>query len=299
MRDRRTLGGITVAIVVALGCLLARLPAGEARGGAGAPPPSHPNPSDPNQVLGAQLFDQCVHWVARGGPGLAATTDFHVAVIAGFERDAARPMRLWWKSPDKYREELVTEGRTTTKLLDGASLWILHPEGRVQRMHGTSEGAAAIAQLREDRQRMADLARFITLGSLRGPGVTFTFAGEKEGSGAYAGTWLEVTRAAPGVGAMHFWLAYSRSATGSYLATWPGIVRIDGDERTRLPTEDYVLRGWVDGRPGAYRYPREIEAFARYPGAPPARFLKATVQDLRINAGIPDASFRPPVPAAR
>jgi hypothetical protein len=271
---------------------------GEAHGGAAVP-------QDPNRVLGSALFEQCIRWVARGHEGMTATRDFHIRVLAELELEGARhqgPMSLWWKAPDKYRVELTTGGRTTTKILNGPFLWIVHPDGHVQRMHGTSEGAAAIKQLGEDRDRMSDLARFITLRSLKGPGVAFTFEGEKHGNGLYAGNWLKVTRSAPGLGTMHFWLAYTKDAAGRYLASWPGIVRIDGDPRQRIPTEDYILRDWAQspaGQPESYRYPRSIQALSLEPGQAPVRFLKARVQDIRINGGISDLKFRPPLPRGR
>ncbi|MDA1194280.1 MAG: hypothetical protein O2894_03780 [Planctomycetota bacterium] len=258
-------------------------------------------PAQANLVLGEQLFDQCVRWVARGGRGVTRTTDFHIAVTAELDLDAARhrgPMRLWWQAPDKYRQELTTNERATTKILNGDFMWIVHPEGRVQRMHGTSEGAGAIRQVKEDRERMADLAQFITLQSLKGPGVTFEFVGEKTGTGSYAGNWVKITRRAPGAAVMHFWLAYDRDAQGAYLAKWPGIVRVDGDARQKVPAEDFILGSWADspaGQPHSFRYPRTIEAYSRLGTEAPVRFLKATVDGIQLNTGIEAALFRPPL----
>lgn len=276
--------------------------AAEARGGAARPQPKDAQPNAANLRLGAQIFDQCVRWVANRTAGIAQTTDFHIAVTAELDLDNARhrgPMRLWWKAPDKYRQEMTTGGRTTTKILNGDFMWIVHPSARVQRMHGTSEGAGAIRQLKEDRARMADLAQFITLRSLKGPGVTFEFAGERSGTGSYAGRWLKLTRRAPGAAVMHFWIAYTKDPEGRYLAQWPGIVRIDGDARRRIPTEDFILRDWTaapPGQPHTYMHPRSIEAYSRLAGEAPVRFLKATVNDIRINTRIPDENFKPPVP---
>lgn len=278
----------------------------EARGGAAAPPPpGNPVPrGNANLALGAQLFDQCVKWVARGGPGVRRTLDFYIGLTAELDLDTTRhrgPMRLWWKAPDKYRQSLTTRGKATSKILNSDFMWIIHPDNRVQRMHGTPEGAGAVRQLKEDRERMADLAQFITLQSLRGPGVTFEFGGEKSGSGNYAGKWVKITRRAPGATLMHFWLAYEKNARGSYLATWPGIIRVEGDARKGIPTEDFILKSWADSAPNtatqrgpAFRYPREIEAFSISPGKPSLRFLKAKVNTIRINSGIPDTQFKPP-----
>lgn len=274
----------------------AALAPAEARGGGAAP-----QPANTNQRVGAQIFEQCVRWVAAGGRGITQTTDFHIGVTAELDLDSARhrgPMRLWWKSPDKYRQELTTSNRTTTKILNGDFMWIVHPSARVQRMHGTSEGAGAIRQLKEDRARMADLAQFITLRSLQGPGVVFTYRGETTGTGSYAGRWLKITRQARGAAPMHFWIAYTKDAQGRYVAQYPGIVRIDGDPSKRIPTEDFILRDWARspaGQPQTYMYPRSIEAFSQVGRERPVRFLKATVNSIQINAGIGDERFKPPV----
>ena len=301
----RILRRAPVALVVAAFLSLPLLPGSlgapalqhaEARGGNAVPPPV-----SANQRLGAQIFEQCVRWVAAGGRGITQTTDFHIGVTAELDLDSARhrgPMALWWKSPDKYRQELTTGQRTTTKILNGEFMWIVHPSARVQRMHGTSEGAGAIRQLKEDRARMADLAQFITLRSLQGPNVVFDFVGERTGSGSYAGRWLKITRRARGAATMHFWIAYTKDAQGAYVAQYPGVVRIDGDAARRIPTEDFILRDWVrspQGQPQAYMYPRSIEAFSQVARERPVRFLKATVNSIRINAGIRDDLFKPPV----
>jgi outer membrane lipoprotein-sorting protein len=299
-RRRSLLRGLLLASACAAAALtLPSSPPAEARGGAPAPV------ADPNAALGAQLFEQCIQWVAQGAGGIARTTDFQIQLMAEMELESTRhrgPMRLFWASPDKYRQELTTRGQTTTKILNGDFMWIVHPDRRVQRMHGTPEGARAVQQLKEDRDRMSDLAQFITLESLKGPGVQFLFAGEKRGSGSFAGDWLKVTRVAPGATTMHFWLAYDRDARGGYMAKWPGIVRIDGDVRQNMPTEDFILSSWAESppnQPRRFRYPRAIEAYSRSPGQPPIRFLKADVQDIRINTGIPDGWFSPPVAGGR
>lgn len=294
-RFRRTHVRLVRTALLTLAILLApaRTP-GEARGGA-APG------ADPNAVLGAQLFEQCIRWVARGQAGVAQTRDFFIHVTAELDLETTRhrgPMRIWWKAPDKYRQELTTGGRTTTKILNGNMAWIVHPNRRIDRMHTRPEGAATVAQLKDDRARMGDLAQFITLSSLKGQGVVFTFAGEKKGSGSFAGDWLKITRTAPGAARMHLWLAYQRDTQGRYIASYPGIIRVDGDPRQNIPTEDFVLRSWTDSAPGqsrAFRYPRTIEAYSRSPGRQAVRFLKADVNEIKINVQIPDSRFAPPM----
>jgi outer membrane lipoprotein-sorting protein len=287
------------ASALAAVCLTAPAPS-EARGGGATNPPPAPVAGNPNQALGGQLFDQCVRWVSRGGAGVTRTTDFFIGLTAELDLDTTRhrgPMRLWWKAPDKFRQALTTGGQTTTKILNSDFMWIIHPNNSVQRMHGTPEGANAVRQLKDDRERMADLAQFITLRSLQGPGVTFDFNGEKAGSGSYAGQWVKITRRAPGATLMHFWLAYQKDDRGAYMATYPGIIRVEGDAQKGIPTEDFILKSWVDSQAGngpAFRYPRELEAYSISPGKPSLRFLKATVNSIRINGGIPDTEFKPP-----
>ncbi len=279
---------------------LALCPAAGARGTDAPPPPGGPAPApaDPGEAL----FDQCIRFVAGGTQGIEQTRDFFVSLTAELDDGTTRhrgPMRLWWAAPDRFRQELTTGGQATTKILNGDFMWVVQPTGAVQRMHGTSEGARAIAQLKEDRERLGDLAQFITLRSLKGQGVRFVFERYTKGDRAYEGEWAKVVRHAPGSARMTFWLAYTRDAQGQVTATWPGIVRVDGDPAQGLPTEDYILRDWADGTaPGGarFRYPRSISAW-QLPlrdGEQPMNFLRAAVHEVRINQGLAAELFAPP-----
>lgn len=267
---------------------------------AGGPPAGPAAPAQPDP--GEALFDQCIRYVAGGTQGIDQTRDFFVALTAEIDDGTTRhqgPMRLWWAAPDRFRQELTTGGKATTKILSGDFMWVVQPTGVVQRMHGTSEGARAIAQLKDDRERLGDLAQFITLRSLKGQGVRFEFDRYTEGNGAYAGQWAKVSRVAPGSARMTFWLAYTRDAQGNVQATWPGIVRVDGDAAQGLPTEDYILRDWAEGAASGdvrFRYPRSISAWQlpMRQGETAMNFLRATVQEVRINQGIPAQQFAPP-----
>ena len=285
---------------LAAACLLfagpgATPPLAEAAGSGAAAPARRADPLK----TGKQLFDQCVSWVAMGGRGITHTTDFYIHIIAELDLDNMThrgPMRLWWQRPARYRQELTIGRQVTSKILDGDRLWIRSPNGRVSRMHGTAEGVKAIRQLKEDRDRLGDLAQFITLQSLAGGGATFRYLGATRGTGTYAGNWLKLRRDAPNSAPMLFWIAYQRNAQGRVTATWPGIVRVEGDPRRGIPTEDYLLKGWVNpGRGGQqqFRYPRQIDAYSVLPGRQPVRFLRANVQDMKINAGIDPSRFRP------
>jgi hypothetical protein len=299
----RVLGGLlTVSLLILLG---SQTPT---HGEGGAEP--RPAPADPRAETGARLFDECVKWVGQGTGGIQRAKDFYVKLEAELDLDQARhkgPMRVWWATNDHFRWEVTTAGRTTTKILNVRrdrnppmpQMWILEADGRVRRMHGTQEGATAIPQLQEDASRLGDLAQFITLRELKGPNVRFLFDGLKKGNGTYAGEWAKVTRVAPGATNISFWLAYRKDAEGVPHASWPGIVRVAGDAREKIPTEDYILRDWrksPKGQPRGFNYPRSIEAYSFVPGTgqSPARFLKATVQDIKINAGIDESRFSPP-----
>ena len=287
---------LALAALVTLLCTsLAAPPTAEARSGSAAPPAAV------NPAMGEMLFDQCVQWVSMNGQGIVQTNDFYIDLLAELDLDTSThrgPMRIWWQAPDKYRQELTANRRTTTKILNGDRMWIVQPTGQSQRMHGTAAGVGAIRQLKDDRERLGDLAQFMTLRGLKGPGVRFTFVGPTRGSGTYAGNWLKITRHAQGGARIHFWLAHTRNAQGQYRATYPGIVRIDGDPARNLPTEDYILKNWVAPRassPRALRYPSVIEAYSIQRGRAPLRFLRATVRDIKINSGIDASRFRPPM----
>jgi len=303
-----------VACVALVGAVLTLTSGGVcyARGAGGTDRPV----ANPNHVLGAKLFDQCIRWVAKGSSGVGKARDFYVKLDAELELESTRhkgPMRIWWKGNDKYRQELTTSGRTTTKILNinrtlkppMSYMWIIQPTGRVRRMHGTPEGARAIAQLRDDATRLGDLAQFITLEELKGPRVIFEYEGTTRGTGTFSskaspsGLWAKVVRKMPGNANIRFWMAFSKDAAGNMTAMWPGVVKVDGSAKEKYPDEYYILKQWRDSppeRPRAMRYPRKIEAYSTMPGSgqQPAPFLKADVLDIKINMGIDASLFMPP-----
>ncbi len=291
--------------VLLAGLLLSPAAPLEARGSA-AQPARPAKISDP--VLGQKLFDDCIRWVsANSQSGIQSVQDFYVKLDAELDLDTARhkgPMRVWWKTNDNFRWELTG---ISTKILQvnrqsnppRPRMWIIQ-RGQVKRMHGTPDGAKAIPQLQEDAGRLGDLAQFITLRELKGQGVTFTYEGPTDGTAntIYAGKWLEVVRRVAGAGNITFYLSYARDQAGNLTASWPGIIRVDG-VAGRYPTEDYILRDWTNspaGQPRSFRFPKQIAAYSFMPGAgkAPVRFLRATVQDIKINAGIDATRFQPP-----
>jgi len=266
-----------------------------AGGGAAAQPAAAP--AQDAAQLGAMYFDQAIHYVARGQQGIPTVRDFYVKLDAKLVLDNAQSegqMRVWWQTPDRYRQELTTNRATTTKVILGNSGWMQTPNGQVRSLGRSREGQSTLAQLREDRSRLADVASFLTLQTLKGPGVVFLFDQFRKGTGNYAGNWIKIIRKAPGKADITFWIAWTRDAnTGQVVATWPGIIRVDGDPSKGIPTEDFILREWdaPQSQQRTFRYPRKIEAFSllmdpQTRRTVPARFLWAIVDDIKINAGV-------------
>jgi hypothetical protein len=294
---RRSLRAAFVGLA-ALIALTGPAPRPAAAEGGDAVPPGQPAPD-----IGAKLFDDAINYVARGQGGIPQVTDFYVKLDARLDLDNQRhegPMRLWFQAPLMYRQELTLNRATTTKILNQDTGWIVTPQGRVQALALTAEGRKSIEQLKEDRSRLYDITRFLTLQALKGQGVTFTFEGLKRGSGTYEGDWAKVVRKAGGRPNISFWLAYTRDAQGQITATYPGIVRVDGEPERGYPTEDYLLTDWdsAQSQPRSFRYPRRIEAYSLLTNSQgqstPARFLSAIVEDIKINAGVDAARFQPP-----
>ncbi len=283
----------------ALGAMAALLVAAprdvEARGGAAAPQ------RQPDFVNGARFFDQAVQYVTAGQPVIHQVRNFYAdladvqVLIEGNQQEGF--LRLWFDQNDQYRFEIRPErtlAQTTTKILNGERMWVISPDLKVSAMHGTADGPGAIAQLKRDRQRLADLAAFLTLNSLRGEGVRFDYEGPTVGGGPFAGDWLKVIRVVGQSAQLVFFFAYEKDRDGRPLrATWPGVVTVVGDPARKEPTEYFHLRQWKDGP--YFRYPTRIEAYNQEtPGAPLKRFLLAWPQDIRINAMIAPALFQPP-----
>lgn len=308
--ETMTMRLILLAASIGLAAVLLVLPArdasargGAAGGGAGAQPakvdPSH----------GPIYFDQAIRFVADGKQGIHNLTDFFadlhdVRFAVGANRHDGH-MRLWLKTPDKYRFEirqkknpLAGGQRITTKILDGGQMWIQHPDGRTQRMHGAGGSAqAAITQMQEDRRRLLDLARFLTLDGLKGPGVEFINEGFTTGSGTFAGTWVRIRRKIQGGADVVFYLHHIPDPRDPRRrrATYPGIVKVEGDPRTNEPTEYYLLKNWRRGP--QFRYPGEIQAFSQArPNTPMNLFLQAYPADVRINTGLQSSLFAPATP---
>jgi hypothetical protein len=306
---------VAAGLVAALGSGAARAddpppgpgPAGAGTGGTA--PAAAPAPGSSFE-LGARYFDEAVAYVGRGA-AIGKTQDFTVRLDAKWDLDDNHfegEEAVWYAAPDRMRTEMTALARTTTKILAGDHAWVVTDRGSVNRIHATPGAEGTLKQMKEDLARVKDLTDFVTLQGLKGPGVSFEWLGAVAGTGSYEGKWQKVLRRSPDDRRITFWLAYDTDAQGQAHATWPGVVRVEGDAKAGLHTEDWILRDW--DRPASparpFRYPFKIEAWQRNPDEqaaktdPPKQFLVAFVEDIQRNSGaaggIVDAKFLPPAP---
>jgi hypothetical protein len=290
----------------ALGLLSLREAA--ARGDGPPTPPAGAGPAQsPSVVRGTRFFDQAINWINDGRPGIGKVNSFYASLesvkLDVGENHQEGYLRLWFGAPDKFRQEwrqrreLVRGTPTTTKILNGDRMWILQADGTQRRMHGTPDGQRAIPQLKDDRKRLYDLAKFLTLQGLKGAGTSFEDMGPVTPKGPFAGNWTRVKRTLRGGAQMMFYFAYQADAQGrAQSVSYPGVVVVMGDARNREPTEAYVLKNWKPGQ--QFRFPGQIEAYMLenwVPGAQWKRFLLAYPADIRMNPILDEAkTFLPP-----
>ena len=188
----------------------------------------------------------------------------------------------------------------------GGPSCLIFSRQNLKHMNRTADGQGALQQAQEDRERLLTITTFLTLQGLKGPGVTFEYLGETNPSGSYArqegGSWAKLVRKAPGRPNITFWLAHVADAQGLMRATYPGVVRVDGEPQNNIPTEDYILQDWADrpsDPPRPLRFPRKILAFQIRPDQPPLNFLRAAVAHIEIDAAIHPPPYAPPAQPAR
>jgi hypothetical protein len=281
------------------------------------PPPTAapPAPATPAAGIedslqkGARYFDQAIAWVARGG-SLGRTRDFYARLEVKWDLPHEHhegSQEFWFAMPDKMRTVQSAAAQTTTKILNGEQAWQILVTGAVKRIHGTPDGEATLKQLKEDLVRIQDLTAFVTLEGLKGPGIVFEFEKRTEGKGVYEGRWLKVNRRSPDGRKMTFWLAYETNERDEVVrATWPGVVRVDGDVAQKLHTEDWILKDWDSPATARspFRYPRKIEGWQLNPDKKaaetdrPHRFVSAVLEDVRMNQGIEPQKFEDPAKVA-
>lgn len=274
--------------------------------------PGQPAGKNPTHVWGARLFDQAISWVNDGKPGVNKTdsfyADLHDVQLEVDDSHQEGYLRLWFQAPDKFRQEwrqtrqLTAQTPITTKILRGERMWVVSANGVPRRIHGTAEGAKAVKQLQRDRDRLADIAKFMTIEGLKGPSVTFEYMGPKSGTGTFGGDWVKIVRTFPGGAEMEFFFAYEVAEVNGQKrvskATYPGVVVVKGDAARRERTEAYVLSNWKKGV--QFKYPGKIEAFHRRDWVANdqyRRFLLAFPMDIRVNPRILPARFDDPTRA--
>lgn len=306
-RSLRALAGLVLVVAAA----------SIAAGDPPVPPPAAPSPAagapaSPAAALedalarGARYFDQSIAWVARGG-SLGRARDLYVHLDATWDLDDNHhqgPQSVWYVAPDKMRSEMTALARTTTKILSGLErAWVIDAAGATHRIHGTAGAERDLQQMREDMLRVADLTQFLTLEGLKGAGVVFEHQGNFKGSGVYEGNWIKIARRSPDGRKITFWLNQEPDPrTGEIRASWPGIVRVDGDPAKKLQNEDWILKDWdaPTAAPRAFRYPFKIQGWRSNPDPamakqdPPRKFLTAILDDIQINTGIDPSKFEPP-----
>lgn len=267
--------------------------------------PAEPARQQPDFESGARFFDQAIQYVSGGRPPFERVDNFFADLsdvqirIEGNQQEGF--VRMWFRDPHDYRFEIRPQralASTTTKILSGEKLWIVDESGQTRALHGTADGPRAIAQQKKDRDRLRDLARFLTLSGLKGPNISFDYETLTDGSGPFAGRWIKVNRVVGNQATMVFFFAFEADPQGRPLrATYPGVVTVVGDAAKDEHSEFYVLRKWKDGP--RFRYPTQIEAYTmERPDDPLRRFLLAFPNDIRINAEVQDALFVEPPPAA-
>lgn len=308
---RTTLVATSLAALVLVGTAAvpsATLSDASAEGSGNARPGGAPA-ADPARVRGARYFDQAIAWINDGKPGISEIHTFfcHMHDVQLDIRDTHQEgyLRIWFKAPDKFRQEwrqerdLRLKPPATTKILAGQRMWIVSPDGTPRRVHGTAGGAASVQQLQDDRNRLADLAVFLTLAGLKGEGVIFEDMGQNEGPAGtvFQGRWHCVRRILEDGADMIFYFAYRADAEGRTASlTYPGIVVVRGDRAKQEPTEAYILSNWKQGT--AFQYPGKIEAYAREDWAAEPRykrFLLAFPEDIQINVKLSDRIFDDPM----
>lgn len=261
---------------------------------------------------GSAYFNQAVAYVWMGTRGQPIDR-FHIALDAHLDMDTAHhegPMRLWYRAPDAFRQELELNRAVTTKILRDGRGWTVTSSGGVQELGMSAETLKSLAQLTKDRDRLVDITRFFGLESLRGGGATFRYEGvvetppfaRAEGRWPPGTLWVQVVRQAPGAADMTFWLRKPGpkpqvESPEIIKVEAPELVRVEGEGtgETAVPAEVFLLRDWQTPRAGerAFRYPRRVGAYTLEPGGTLAPFLTGVVDLLEMNQEIPDRIFQP------
>jgi len=255
------------------------------------------------------VFEQATAYVRRDAAALGATFGVHLdledVTVKGAESGSHDGnSRVWLQIPDRFRLETRTLRNTplamrTVKLLDGDRAWIYHPpagpegRGRWERLHGTPDGVATIAQLKADRDLFVRLCGYVTFAGLAGQGARF----EDQGLVTFpqdhhlAGTWWKVRRQGPKGDRMAFLFDYDDEA-GRRSVRAPHAVLVPGDAAAGRAAEHIVLSGWrvLHDR----LVPAKVLRWTQQEGGGFLLTLRARVKELAFAAHLEQGVFADP-----
>ncbi|MGE0192323.1 MAG: hypothetical protein AB7T63_09815 [Planctomycetota bacterium] len=250
---------------------------------------------------GAVLVANAARWLQRGGEPARDVDDVYLDLEEVRVDDGPSHhegfLRIWYRAPDAFRLAQRPErsaGQEVVKILNGDHLWFQTPDGAVREAGRDADGARARAQLVADRDRFAELARYLTLAGLDGEGVAFEDLGlvpaREEG---LPEALRLVRRHAPGVPLLE--LAFEPAPAPRTVGDLRR-VREAADPGARTPERRWRLDGWRDAPADGRRIPGRVEGGIVDDQGRWQRTLLAFPARVRVNGGLPDAAFAPPPP---
>lgn len=270
------------------------------------------NPSEaPNSAAlkrGLAYFKQALHHVGLAQSSARVERAFadleSVTYDPGDQRVQEGLYLRVWLTPEKFEHELRTQrshdpAHTTLKELVGdGRLWVTSPGGRRRRMHGTTEGAAAIQQAKNDREHVRTLASMLALKGFKTEGATFEDLGIQELRGR--GPVLKVRCQRPQRLPVDFYFSFAPHADGSpRTAMFPVVIDVAGrparaaqanqPAREGVAREIYVFHKWSAGPRAEGRFPQVLTCYTNDDGEGPANrvFLKAYPRAVVIDRPLP------------
>jgi len=248
---------------------------------------------------GAVLVANAGRWLQRGGEPAREVKDVFLDLEEVRVNDGPSHhegfLRIWYRAPDAFRLAQRPEraaGQEVVKILSGYRLWFQTPDGAVREAGRDADGARARAQLIADRERFAELARYLTLAGLDGEGVQFEDLGlvatREEG---LPSSLRLVRRHAPGAPVLD--LAFEPAPAPRTVGDLRR-VREAADPAAKTPERHWRLDGWRDAPEDGRRIPGRVEGGFVNEQGQSERTLLAFPARVRVNGGLPDAAFAPP-----
>lgn len=267
-------------------------------GGIGLSPVRADEPAPEAWHRGEVLLQNAARWLQRGRDPDPEVRDVYLDLEDVRVADAVSRhegfLRIWYVAPDRFRLEQRAERARTqfvTKILHGDDLAFIGLDGRPRAAGRDADGVRARAQLAADRERFADLARYLTLGALGGEGVRFEDRGRlPSGEEGLPDVLHVVRRHAPGEPPTDLWFetAEAPRTVGDLRR-----VHLGADEAAGMPARRWHMDAWRDVPADGRRMPGRVESWT-YGTAGPQRTLLAHLARVRVNGDIPDALFHIP-----